>query len=69
VGNAVFLGGDTDTVAAMTGAISGAFLGVAGIPSHLIGILEDQVKGRSYIAGLADQLYVIYNRSHDSKVS
>ena len=31
---AIGLGGDTDTIAAMTGAISGAYLGIEGIPSE-----------------------------------
>lgn len=39
VGNAILLGGDTDTIAAMAGAISGAYLGVRAIPSHLLGKL------------------------------
>ena len=30
VGNVILLGGDTDTLAAMAGALSGAFLGVRG---------------------------------------
>src|SRR3954471_3284676 len=47
VGRAVALGGDTDTVAAMAGAISGAFLGVGAIPSHLLDLLERGPKGRA----------------------
>ncbi|MFO7959848.1 MAG: ADP-ribosylglycohydrolase family protein [Nitriliruptoraceae bacterium] len=37
---AISLGGDTDTVAAMAGAITGAHLGAAAIPSHLLARLE-----------------------------
>ena len=60
VANAVFLGGDTDTIAAMTAALAGAYLGVGAIPHHLLEMLEDQAKGRTYIADLADKLYSAY---------
>jgi poly(ADP-ribose) glycohydrolase ARH3 len=58
IGRAILLGGDTDTIAAMTGALSGAFLGVAAIPSALLDSLEDLPtgKGRSYLVGLAERL-------------
>lgn len=56
VGTAVLLGGDTDTIAAMAGAISGAFLGSDAIPAHLLDILENDTKGRDYIMELADRL-------------
>jgi poly(ADP-ribose) glycohydrolase ARH3 len=44
---AVGLGGDTDTVAAMAGAITGAHLGAAAIPEHLLARLEagDRITG------------------------
>jgi len=35
-------GGDTDTTAAMAGAISGAYLGTNAIPSHLTKYLTDR---------------------------
>lgn len=54
--HAITLGDDTDTVAAMAGAISGAYLGAAAIPAHLPTLLEDGPKGRTYIGTLADQL-------------
>jgi ADP-ribosylglycohydrolase len=57
VGNVILLGGDTDTLAAMAGALSGAFLGVPGIPARLIGLLESSPKGRDYLIHLADQLH------------
>jgi poly(ADP-ribose) glycohydrolase ARH3 len=56
VGNVILLGGDTDTMAAMAGAISGAFLGLSGIPARLLDSLEDRHQGRSYITQLAKQL-------------
>ena len=34
-------GGDTDTIACMSGALAGAFLGIEKIPKEWVGILED----------------------------
>jgi ADP-ribosylglycohydrolase len=39
---AIGVGGDTDTMAAITGAISGARLGVAALPAGLLGRLNDR---------------------------
>ena len=50
---AVSLGGDTDTIAAMTGAIVGAYLGVDSIPAKWRSKLEN----RAYIEELAGVLY------------
>ena len=63
IGTAILLGGDTDTIAAMAGAISGAFLGWQSIPSHLLEHLEDREQGRSYIKDLAKQLYAAHLRT------
>lgn len=60
IGNVILLGGDTDTMAAMAGAISGAYLGIEAIPAHLIGLLETSPKGRAYIAALAKDLAKTY---------
>jgi poly(ADP-ribose) glycohydrolase ARH3 len=60
VANVIFLGGDTDTLAAMAGALSGAYLGEQGVPPRLLGLLEDGPKGRRYLAGLADGLCARY---------
>jgi len=49
---AISLGGDTDTIGAMTGAISGAYLGVDDIPSRW----QDKLENRRYIAELAESL-------------
>jgi poly(ADP-ribose) glycohydrolase ARH3 len=54
---AVGLGGDTDTIAAMTGAISGAYHGKKCIPLHWIRDLENEAKGRDYIEQLAIELW------------
>jgi poly(ADP-ribose) glycohydrolase ARH3 len=55
---AIGLGDDTDTVAAMAGALVGAFAGVSAIPPELLAKLEDgPAKGRSHIADLAARLH------------
>jgi poly(ADP-ribose) glycohydrolase ARH3 len=56
IAQVIFLGGDTDTMAAMAGALSGAYFGAKRLPKRLIGLLEDSPKGRRYIIDLADQL-------------
>jgi len=50
---AVGLGGDTDTLGAMTGAISGAYLGVGAIPTRW----EERLENWSYIEKLAEKLW------------
>ncbi|OWK43232.1 ADP-ribosylglycohydrolase family protein [Fimbriiglobus ruber] len=59
VGRAIGLGDDTDTLAAMTGALCGAFGGVKAIPAVLLDKLEDgqNPKGKSHIIQLATRLY------------
>ncbi|MBE0515782.1 MAG: ADP-ribosylglycohydrolase family protein [Methanophagales archaeon] len=54
---AVSLGGDTDTIGAMTGAISGAYYGDGAIPTDWVERLEEGEKGKSYIKRLAEELY------------
>ena len=50
---AVSLGGDTDTIASMAGAISGAYLGIDALPSEW----QSQLENREYISSLADKLW------------
>jgi len=52
---AISLGGDTDTIGAMTGAISGAYLGVEAVPAEW----QHKLENREYIAGLAESLWEI----------
>jgi len=53
-------GGDTDTTAAMAGAISGAFLGINAIPSNLTKYLTDrQTWGLNELVELAHKCYEI----------
>ncbi len=47
------LGGDTDTIGAMTGAIAGAYYGYSQIPDEWIQGLENAAKGRDYVIRLA----------------
>jgi poly(ADP-ribose) glycohydrolase ARH3 len=54
---AISLGGDTDTIGAMTGAISGAYYGDRAIPREWVEQLEAGEKGKRYIRMLADKLY------------
>ena len=54
VSYAVSLGGDTDTIGAMTGAISGAYLGFESIPDRWRSKLEN----RPYIEELARKLWM-----------
>jgi len=55
--SAVSLGGDTDTIGAMSGAISGAYYGDSAIPREWVKQLEAGEKGKSYIRMLAEKLY------------
>jgi poly(ADP-ribose) glycohydrolase ARH3 len=63
VGNLILMGGDTDTLAAMAGALSGARLGVGRLPSRLVNLLESGPKGRAYLIGLSQQLLEAYERT------
>jgi poly(ADP-ribose) glycohydrolase ARH3 len=62
ISNVIFLGGDTDTLAAMTGAISGAYLGLERLPQRLVKLVETSPKGRLYMLDLADELYATHQR-------
>ncbi len=53
---AVSLGGDTDTIGAMTGSIAGAFHGVDSIPRAWFDALENGPKGRDYVIDLGRRL-------------
>lgn len=52
---AILIGGDTDTIAAMTGALVGARCGTAGLPSGWLDRLEQSDRIRKAAAGLADR--------------
>jgi poly(ADP-ribose) glycohydrolase ARH3 len=52
---AIELGGDTDTIGAMTGALAGALHGVQSIPQSIITKLENGVEGINFIDLLIDK--------------
>lgn len=52
----VRLGGDTDTVAAMAGAVAGARDGYRAIPTRWVEALEDGPRGRSHVQALVTPL-------------
>jgi poly(ADP-ribose) glycohydrolase ARH3 len=56
----VSLGGDTDTISAMAGALSGCFLGEQFLPEAWIQKLENGEKGKDYIAEIAERLFVTH---------
>ena len=55
--DAVKIGGDTDTISALAGSLSGAYLGINGIPIDWQNNLESHGKGYEYIYNLALNLY------------
>jgi poly(ADP-ribose) glycohydrolase ARH3 len=60
IARALGQGNDVDTLAAMTGALSGARLGYAAIPQRLIDCMENNHQGRDYLLELSKQLYQRY---------
>lgn len=59
VTNAVLAGGDTDTIAAMSGTLCGALVGEDGVPSRWIERFEHEPKGPSHVRSLADATLAI----------
>lgn len=58
VKTAIWPGGDIDTMAAMAGALSGAYNGVGAIPNNVAQQVNDRgAKGYDYLVVLAGQLY------------
>ena len=64
IGAAVALGGDASSIAAMTGAISGASLGASRIPSRWLDRLDDGPSGRASLIELAAGLVAAQQRIH-----
>jgi poly(ADP-ribose) glycohydrolase ARH3 len=58
IGNVIRLGGDTDTLAAMAGAISGAHLGEEGLDGCLVRLLETSPVGGAFLRKLAEDLFL-----------
>jgi poly(ADP-ribose) glycohydrolase ARH3 len=60
----ISLGGDTDTIAGMVGAIVGAHVGEKGLPIEWIEQLEDGPRGRSFARSVADRLFETWRKIH-----
>ena len=60
---AISLGGDTDTIASMAGAIGGAYCGLGSIPQEWIDCCEESERAIS----LADSLYELIVEGKDNK--
>jgi len=53
---AVSLGGDTDTIGAMAGALAGAYWGVEALPPEWIAALENKDRGRDHVLRLCQEI-------------
>jgi poly(ADP-ribose) glycohydrolase ARH3 len=63
---AISLGGDTDTIAGMVGAVVGTHVGEKGLPVEWIEQLEDGTRGRSFARSLADKLFEAWWKIHQA---
>jgi len=66
---AVSLGGDTDTIAGMVGAIVGAHVGERGLPAEWIEQLEEGPRGCSFARNLADRLCDTWWKENQPRMS
>ena len=65
---AISAGGDTDSTAAMTGTISGAFLGLSNLPKNFVKIVNDKDGWLSQdLEKLAKDCYEIGNEKKKEK--
>ena len=69
VSQAIRLGGDSDTVGAITGALAGQTVGLAGIPAAWIEGMMEWPRTVSWILDLADRLALFHEDHHDSSIS
>ncbi|HVP78015.1 MAG TPA: ADP-ribosylglycohydrolase family protein [Thermodesulfobacteriota bacterium] len=63
---AISLGGDTDTIAGMVGAVVGALVGEKRLPAEWIEQLEEGPRGRSFARDLADRLFEKWCKIHQT---
>jgi len=63
---AISLGGDTDTITGMVGAIVGAHVGEKGLPVEWLEQLEDGPRGRSFVRDVADRLFETWSKVHQT---
>jgi poly(ADP-ribose) glycohydrolase ARH3 len=61
---AISLGGDTDTIAGMVGAIVGAHVGERSLPTEWIEQLEEGLRGRSFAREIAGRLFEAWRKIH-----
>lgn len=62
--NAISLGGDTDTIAGMVGAIIGAHIGEKRLPGEWIEQLEDGPRGYTFAKDIANKLFETWWKIH-----
>jgi poly(ADP-ribose) glycohydrolase ARH3 len=62
VTNTILAGGDTDTTAAMSGALCGALVGEAALPAAWLARMEGGPKGREHLRVLADSVFDLWSR-------
>jgi poly(ADP-ribose) glycohydrolase ARH3 len=58
--HAVFIGGDTDTIACMAGSIAGAYLGEAAIPQQRVDAIREEHYSPARIRQTADLLHRVF---------
>ena len=63
---AVSMGGDTDTIGAMTGAMAGALHGQSDIPEQWVQTLENKNKGKDHIIDLGGRLFSLFKNLQQS---
>jgi ADP-ribosylglycohydrolase len=64
VSNAVLAGGDTDAIAAMSAALSGALTGEESIPPRWVARLHAEAKGPAHVRSLADSIAARCSEAH-----
>lgn len=63
---AVALGGDADTIGAMTGAIAGAYHGMSAIPCRWLEMLENGSKGLDHVVRLGAELFGLWQSTRNA---
>jgi len=60
VRNTILAGGDTDTCAAMSGALCGALVGEEGLPVRWLERVQEPLKGVEAVRDLADRVFAFW---------
>jgi ADP-ribosylglycohydrolase len=69
ISTAISCGGDVDTTAAMAGAISGAYLGLEGLPERLVAYVNDRGDwGHAELVRLAETCYDVASGESDEQL-